>query len=302
MENDLIIQKWLDGSISDPELAAFQQTDSYAAFMKLSEKAIHFKAPEFDKKTEYEKLKFYVSQHKKDVSKNNWLKPLLRIAAVITVVFGLYFSSFHGRSIDINTLAAEKTEVLLPDNSEVFINAESSLTYDKKSWSQNREVALNGEAYFKVAKGATFDVTTKTATVRVVGTQFNVKARASYFEVQCFEGHVKVLNNGTTEDLYAGESLRIVNNIPAVKNKTKALAPSWTKDISTFDSVPLKEVLAELKRQYKITIEANSINEKQLFTGSFDHNDLQTALKSISIPLQLSYFVNDTNVRFEKRD
>ena len=56
---------------------------------------------------------------------------------------------------------SQKQEISLPDNSQVSLNALSSVTYNESSWDENRELTLNGEAFFKVEKGSTFEVKTK---------------------------------------------------------------------------------------------------------------------------------------------
>jgi Fe2+-dicitrate sensor, membrane component len=66
----------------------------------------------------------------------------------------------------------------------VNLNSSSQLSYSKNKWDSKREVTLNGEAFFKVSKGSTFDVITLNGKVSVLGTQFNVKQRENYFEVK----------------------------------------------------------------------------------------------------------------------
>ena len=62
-----------------------------------------------------------------------------------------------------------------------------------------------------------------------------------------------------------------------------------------------KEVLAEFERQYDVEIKDTNIDKSQKFTGSFTHNDIEIALKSITLPLQLKYSKTD-NIITLKRD
>ncbi len=118
---------------------------------------------------------------------------------------------------------AEKTAVELPDLSQVKLNAQSRLTFNKKSWNKKREVVLDGEAYFKVAKGSKFSVITKDGTVTVLGTQFNVKHRDNYFEVVCFEGSVGVEYKESSVTLKPGYSFLIIDGNQFAKDKDTRL-------------------------------------------------------------------------------
>ncbi|MFQ5771306.1 MAG: FecR family protein, partial [bacterium] len=83
--------------------------------------------------------------------------------------------------------------VSLPDNSEVNLNAESSIKYPPKSWAKQREVILTGEAFFKVAEvGTPFSVRSGFVVTSVLGTSFNVRARGIQVEVACVTGKVSV--------------------------------------------------------------------------------------------------------------
>ena len=124
---------------------------------------------------------------------------------------------------------------------------------------------LDGEAFFKVAKGEVFDVITKEGTVTVVGTQFNVKQRSNYFEVECYEGIVKVIANNTTKELLAGDTFRLYEN-DVTFNTTSYQLPQWAKDVSDFKSVPFSEVISELERQYNISVTYNTENATRLFS------------------------------------
>ena len=77
--------------------------------------------------------------------------------------------------------------------------------------------------------------------------------------------------------------------------------PSWIEHTSTFKSIPYEEVLEEFERQYEVTIKDLDIDKTQKFTGSFTHNDIEIALKSITLPLQLKYSRTD-NIITLKRD
>src|SRR5690606_17662150 len=135
--------------------------------------------------------------------------------------------------------------------SMVLLNSLSELTYKKSSWNDNREVHLQGEAYFQVEKGNRFTVVTSAGNVSVLGTHFNVKQRGNYFEVTCFEGLVAVKTPTDSILLPAGKNFQIING-RVKQGITDRVEPNLTTGISSFESVPFKEVLAEFERQYNV--------------------------------------------------
>jgi len=292
MKREDLIKKWLDNELSSQELEAFKTLEDYEALVKLSNNTMRFKAPEYNTQMELEGVLNTIKISRQQT--NNWLKPLLRVAAILAISFSVYY---YTTTLDtnINTLAAQKSTIELPDASSVALNALSTLTYNKKSWKNTRDVELNGEAFFKVAKGSTFNVTTSAGTVTVLGTQFNVKHRNNLFEVICYEGSVKVVHKSNTKILKPGDSFLIIDGKFIAKEKETKLNPSWINNESYFKSMSFAHVLHEFERQYDVTINSQDIDIEQLFTGSFIHNNKELALKSITLPLNLNYSIEKNN-------
>jgi len=291
MNRDDLIKKWLDHNLNPEEQKAFEALEDYDDLLKLSNHLEGFKAPHFDTETELEQLKAKLPQQKA----KSILKPLLRIAAILLIGFSVYFYTTTLDS-EFKTDIAQTIHIDLPDASTVALNASSELSFNKSSWDDSREVTLQGEAYFKVAKGATFDVKTNAGVIRVLGTQFNVKQRDHYFEVTCFEGLVAVNFNTKETKLNAGERFTIMDGKLIANEKETKTQPSWMTNESAFASTPLKFVLNELERQYAITVDRNGIDETMIFSGSFTHTDLDLALKSITIPTGLRYTLTNATV------
>jgi transmembrane sensor len=158
---------------------------------------------------------------------------------------------------------------------------------------QKAYIKLNGEAYFKVAKGSTFNVETPSGIVSVLGTQFNVKYRKDIFEVTCYEGSVNVSFNNTDTILKPGDSFLLLDGKIIAAEKENIKNPSWVNNVSYFKSMPLNYVLNEFERQYDITIESKQIDTKQVYTGSFVHDNMELALKSITLPLNIAFSKKD---------
>lgn len=300
MKKEDLIKKWLDNELSVEEMQAFQQLEEYDSYVKLSEKAHYFKAPAYNAEEAYKKLKPVIA--KKRIAKKRVLffKPLAQIAAVLVLGLLAYSIFFSSDLTTVETFAREKKSITLPDNSLAQLNALSTLSFDESNWQKERSVDLNGEAYFKVAKGARFDVETNSGVVSVLGTEFNVKNRLNYFEVQCFEGKVQVVYQDNRTVLTAGQTIRIVDGF--ISNPTTDLvSPSWIANKSSFQSVPYAEVLAEFERQYDVEIKTE-MNTEVLFSGVFSHNNQTSALQSITIPFGLEYTIVNKQITLTKID
>ncbi|MBT8266306.1 MAG: FecR domain-containing protein [Bacteroidia bacterium] len=287
MTREELILKWLDNDLSPNEIEAFEALDDHKDLVKLSYNVRRFKAPDFNESDTLNKVLSQINTET-SASKVHWLSYIGRIAAVIAIGFSIYF---YTTTLDttISTEIAQKTMVDLPDQSEVTLNAKSTITYNKKDWNTVRDVNLNGEAFFKVAKGESFQVNTTSGKVTVLGTQFNVKHRDNIFEVICYEGSVQVTHNETQKILKPGDSFLILDGKYIAKEKETNTSPSWMNNESYFQSMPFAQVISEFERQYDITINSLNVDQGQLFTGSFVHNNKTLALKSITLPLNLKY-------------
>ncbi len=288
MKKEYLIQKWLNDELTPAELETFKALDEYQFYADIVDNAMHFKASEVSSFSDFESFKQRYEGKTAKVKQLPWYNPYMRIAAVLVVAIGLYFAFFNHSQTEINTLANQQTTVELPDNSLMTLNASSKVEYDKRSWSKNRTIKLHGEAYFEVKKGKKFDVITSDGVVSVVGTAFSVKQRDQYFEVKCFEGIVKVVSNKREATLTAGQSFRIFGDEFTQKDIT-ITEPQWLTNISSFEAVPFNEVIAEMERQYNITIHLENYTQNPIFTGGFVHDDLNDALMSITKPLTLTY-------------
>ncbi|WJJ97606.1 FecR family protein [Algibacter luteus] len=293
MNREELISKWLDNNLNDQELKAFKNLEDYDDLVKLHKSLQGFKADNYNTSTELEHVLSAIKTKKQ--TSTNWFKPLMRVAAILAVCFSLYY---FATSLDtkITTEYAQKTTIKLPDASSVSLNAKSYLAFNKKEWKHEREVELHGEAFFKVAKGSSFKVKTASGTVTVYGTQFNVKQRDNYFEVICYEGLVGVTHNAIETKLKPGDSFLIIDGKTIAKEKENRIMPSWLNNASTFRSLPYKTVIAEFERQYNVNITLIGIDSTQLFTGSFAHDNIDLALKSITLPLHATYSKSNNTI------
>jgi len=295
MNEDVTLAKWLNNEMNDAELQDFMQTPEYATYSKIKEYSAQLTAPETDMDALYQNITRNKNRAKQPKVRklNTWLP---RIAAMLVLALGAAFFFYASHTTTQMASAGQRDTFLLPDYSEVVLNAGSQAEYKAFNWSGNRRLDLNGEAFFKAAKGKTFDVVTPLGTVTVVGTQFNVKARNGRLDVTCFEGKVKVTSGNEVIFLTPGKSVAYENGKNLNVADDKKAAPGWITYETSFNKESLQNIVSELERQYKttITINGNDMHSKR-FTGTIPMNDLNTALDIIQAVYHLKSAKAGTN-------
>ncbi|WP_445381476.1 FecR family protein [Robiginitalea sp. IMCC43444] len=290
------LAKWLNNELSEAELEAFRKSEAFSTYERIAKASAGLQAPEFDSEKALNELREKRTSRTSKVIRMRTPGYWLKIAAAVIVLIAVPYFYINSLSEKIQTDYAQRTEVQLPDASEVILNAGSSLSFSEKKWDENRNVRLEGEAYFKVAKGKKFTVQTKKGDVTVLGTQFNVVQRGDIFIVRCYEGLVRVDHLDKKIELPAGHSYRFVNGQAVQSDQLAATAPSWIGDESSFQSMPLSYVLSELERQYNIKVITKNVDLQEVFTGTFSNTNMNLALQSISAPLQLKFSINGNKV------
>lgn len=295
---DNFLARWISGDLSSQELETFKKSEDFVVFNKINEASQKLEAPVFDALGLFSKIQKQkstkTSQEKTKVIKlvPSWA---YGVAASIVIALGVFY--FINMQSNFNTAHSEQLAVLLPDQSKVELNSNSHLNFKKLRWNSNREVSFQGEAFFDVEKGSTFRVVTSEGTIEVLGTEFNVVSRDDYFEVQCHEGKVKVVNidNGQNTVLTKGKAVRFINN-DLETWEFDEVKPDWLNGESTFKNAPLSQVIIDLENRYNINFDTSSIDLNKRFTGGFTHKDLNLALKTVFVPMEISFKVNEKNI------
>lgn len=284
MKKDRLLAKWLNDDLSPDELAEFEAGPDFEKYQKIKNYTARLEVGDLD---ENAMLSNILSQ-KKAAPKvvPLYKKWAFRAAAIFVLALGITFvMKFFVPEIQKADFG-EKTTFSLPDNSEVVLNSGSEINYKKWNWDNNRHLKLQGEAYFRVAKGRKFEVETNLGKVTVLGTQFNVKARKNRFDVVCYEGRVKVNYAGTQILLTHGQSVSFENG-KQIKMIVKSVKPEWLDNQICFYKENIRNILDEVERQYNIKIELKTKDTISLFTGKLPSKDLNTALQIISTTYHL---------------
>ncbi|RXR29425.1 FecR family protein [Flavobacterium piscinae] len=282
MEENYTLAKWLNNELEGEELKAFEASEDFAVYQKIKQYSGELTTPAFDD----DKMLQTILQRKKNKT-ISIQKVLLRIAAVFILGFGITFAVKNFTNFTEFSENGATTAFVLPDDSSVLLNAGSSVEYKKWNWNNERKLKLDGEAYFKVAKGKKFEVATALGTVSVLGTQFNVKNRATRLDVTCYEGKVQVNYQNQQVILTKGMMISFENGTQIYAGETKSLEPEWLKKEVNFSKENLQAILDEINRQYNVVVEYKGKPTNQDFSGTIPMNDLAVALEIIATTYHL---------------
>ena len=127
-----------------------------------------------------------------------------------------------------------------------------------------------------------------------MGTKFNVTSSNGYFEVFCYRGSVLVEHQNSKTVLKANDGVRFYEKNAENWKDSSQSSPIWLNGESSFKNIPIKYVIENFERQYNVQITYSKAIDTIKFTGSFTHKNIETALKSICLPLNLK-FTNNSN-------
>ena len=211
-------------------------------------------------------------------------------AAVAALVISIFFISPNAQEFAYATGNKEVKEITLPDGSTAMLNAGSSLSFSD-DWSEERVLNLEGEAFFTVKKGCRFKVFTKYGEVQVLGTSFNVSARPENFDVICETGRVLV-TSGKSEVIITPGLQASLNDGKLTKSTASHKGSSWIEGQFVFEEEPLENVIAEIERQYNVSIEHPSLDGKK-YSGQFGNLNLEETLTVVCAPFGLDFSIGE---------
>lgn len=252
-------------------------------------------------------------------SKRVFLK-LAAIAASIILLIAFFKTDFFSDEkarLSTNlvtpkdTVPNGKSKLTLPDGTLVYLNANSHLEYGQDFNTVKRDVVLTGEAYFDVAHNPRkpFVVHTSKATIKVLGTRFNVKNYAdATWEATLLQGKIEMyLNNKPKNKLTLEPSQKVsvsalekrsgsqpddfkisVTKIKPLKDDIVETA--WMQNKLVFVDQPLQEIAKELEREFGVTVRFKSDKSRNnRYTGAFKNDNLQQILEILDLSNPIGY-------------
>jgi ferric-dicitrate binding protein FerR (iron transport regulator) len=234
-------------------------------------------------------------------------------AAVALLLVSLtMFWTYHTRTLDerrnfseVVAPPGQKTMVVLPDSSIVWLNSGSSLKYNGNFNVKHREVLVTGEAFFDVKRNETkkFSVRTGILSVQVYGTAFNVKNYDNDMlqEITVSDGLISI--NDKTNEL-----MQLKPGHQAVLNKTTnkltfaiadpEIVSSWKNNELKFDNTPFTEMVKYMERWYGVNIDIDpSMIGKHNYTFKIKTETLTEILEKIKVMTPITYEINGKDVK-----
>lgn len=218
---------------------------------------------------------------------------------IILIIGGIYLFNIENNIEQYNTIivpAGQRINLILSDNTNLWLNANTEFRYPTEFSKKNRTVYLDGEAYFEVSKDENkpFIVKTSKGDVHVTGTSFNVEAYSKFdnFVTSLFEGGVDIyIKDNKSVTLFPNELGILENNQFLIKNITDNDHYLWKDGLISFRNKGIEEILISLEKYFDIEIQINTSNLPQhTYTGKFRHSDgVEYALRVLQKSINFYY-------------
>ncbi len=224
-------------------------------------------------------------------ARSNWWRIA---AAVLLLIIAGWWLTDNGEVLEVIALGEVK-EVVLPDGSHIWLNENSRLSYNDQF--KPRTLQLSGEAFFEVTRDEQhpFTILSKNATIRVLGTSFNVKAyqQVDSIVVTVKTGKVSVENNEQENQ----KVILVPGEVGVVHEKQQKVEKAlnvdenfiaWKTQELFFDQIPLKEVIPSIEAYFgvKIVVENPAIMNCK-YQGKFTKPQLDDVLNVMTYSMEL---------------
>ncbi len=304
-EQLLQVKEWLDKSPENPVILS-----EIINTWSLTKHKIQFYEP--DKTINWNRLMKRIGRSPfRGIELNSTFK-WLTVAAVFVLVFlsgiglgtGVFKRTNKVTLVKIISPEGNKTRVVLPDSTYVWLNSGSELQYPSDFKVNNRQVYMKGECFFDVSRNPEhpFVVDGSKLRVKVYGTRFNVNesSGSNEAEVTLISGKVTVFNldDHLLSKLNPGQQLIYTKGSVAVKTlDNPEIQTSWIHNLLIFDNKPFEEVIRYLEKWYgvKIYLDKSTYYDSN-YTFKVKTESLREVLELISFITPIDYRIEGETV------
>lgn len=294
-----VVENWL--AASEENKARYEQ---FAKVWDHSRELVH--DVNIDEEQAWQRMKERMRKGKQFSFK----RTITAVAASVALLIGVFWifnsnvnpSKTDSVVVNVDTAVIQTIEsafatkiTSLADESVITLNRKSSLKTPDRFITNERRVALKGEAFFSITanKEKPFIIETQAdVEIRVVGTSFNVKSFEDYTEVIVETGVVELNKGNSSMRLVANDKARIYSqdSIIKVEKKTDDLYKYYRSKKFDCDNTPLWKVVEVLNEAYeeKIIIKDRSLRNLKLDT-QFDNADIEIVMEVLSETFEFSY-------------
>lgn len=267
-------------------------------------------------------------------------KQILSYSVLLIIAVSIFFLLNPSQKVEppvaeavssVVTKNGNRTKIVLPDGSGVWLNAGSKLEYDKSFGKTIREVHLDGEAYFDVVKNPErpFIVKTHAANIKVLGTTFNVRSYPgdNKVETSLIRGSVEVTlhkrpaekwvlkpneklvllndylepnpakNYDTLRNRMANEPVIAIKRLTYQPGETFAVEAAWANNKLSFEDESFLEVSKKMERWYDVKfVFNNKKHEDLMMSGSFTSETIDQAMDALQYSFKFRFEIKNKEV------
>ena len=239
-----------------------------------------------------------------------WISGIAATVLICGFLLGIHLWSPRFGDIDLEKVyasAGDSKMVILPDSTKIYLKPTSTLFYAANDFARNRKVHLFGEAYVEVTKDMKhpFFVVCNNATIKVLGTKFNVQSHESdsEFEVMLYEGCVDVesdFNNKQVEVLMApGDIIKIDKSTGETSqmNISTIANPGQSRKFYFIDK-KLEDITNQLERHFQKKIVITNPKLKSIKYDAIFANDetIEQILNCLNASQQMKIIYHDNTI------
>ena len=315
---ELLFTKYLSNTITHAEYKQLQEV--VAAFDKeelesfMESYWLEYSPNKKYKKHDFEALTAEIANQVKPVAIRSHLRIVWQAAAILLLPLLIAATSYFyirnhqlekhfAKQMNITVQSGERAHLTLPDGTTVRMNVASSVTYPTNFGFQNREISLNGEAFFTVTKDSTrpFIVETPYLKVKALGTVFNIDSyeNADRVETTLLEGAVQIVtkrDNPQATLLKPNEKAIFYKKTGKldVEKTDLRYETAWVNGELIFRSATFEEMIKVLSRYYGIEVDiVSSKIQNERYTGSFNAKNMTDVLDLLQFNYQFTYTLSN---------
>ena len=237
-----------------------------------------------------------------------WLRVAAMFVLPVITAVGMYFYRSPDETVPGQLVVAvergQKANITLPDGSKVWLNSQSRLTYSTNFNVRQRELQLDGEAYFEVAHNPNkpFIVRSNDISVRALGTAFGVKAYNEDVLISSILMKGKVLVTTPDGEAILKPNERIIYDKTKHKKEQTTVTNAtdftgWIHNELRFEDESLGDIAKTIRRIYNVEVVfASEKLKSQRYTGTINNNSLESVLNIISLTSPVSFQINNQQV------
>lgn len=300
------IARYLTGEATEAERAELEDwmaadplnIDTYNEIKRIWEKSDTLIAgPTVDKAKAWEKVSARIQKPAaptvdkgKVISFPAWARYSVAAAAILLV--GMFVMKFYNNAGEITVIAANNEQITLPDNTVVALKKGSTLRYPEVFAANERNVRLEGEAFFEVTRNEhkPFIIDAQSVEVKVLGTSFNVKCNKDEAVVVVATGKVQV-----TSLKEKNKKLLLLPGKKGLMKKGELTMDStitynylyWQTGTLKFESYPLEKVVKELSEAMDATVMLDetmpAMMKQQIINISFHNQTIEEMLTELCL-------------------